>query len=63
MTGPEFRDACQQHKHLLYRFARRLTGSGIYNLYVLEEPDWRPTTAPGSFRIGSADKPEWAIRK
>jgi len=28
MTDADFRDAYQSHKHLLYRFARRMTGSG-----------------------------------
>jgi hypothetical protein len=34
--------------------------SGIYNLYVAQEPDWRPSS-PGYPIMGSADKPEYIL--
>lgn len=42
--------------------SRIAPGSGNYHLYVVHQPDWRPE-GQDSFRIGSADKPEWAIAK
>jgi hypothetical protein len=37
-------------------------GEGVFNLYVLHEPDWRPAD-PANGRMGSADRPEYVIGK
>jgi hypothetical protein len=42
--------------------SRIAPGSGNYHLYVAYEPDWRPS-GTDSFRIGSADRADWVIRK
>jgi hypothetical protein len=40
--------------------ARVAPGSGVFNLYVLHEPDWQ-LHLPDPWRIGSADRPEFVV--
>jgi len=41
--------------------ARITPGPGLYNLYVLQEPGWRPFRKDEPFEFGSADKAEYVV--
>ncbi len=41
--------------------SRIVPGGGLYNLYVYRDAAWRRRA--NEFQIGSADKPEWLVRK
>jgi hypothetical protein len=58
-NGLSFRDGATEVR--VESSARIAPGSGVYNLYVLQEPQWRPKQGIGT--IGSADKPEYIIGK
>jgi hypothetical protein len=38
-------------------------GQGPYNLYVVHEPSWRPSSQSDSIQVGSADDAAWIVGK